>query len=287
MGESLIPIQEIAQLIIDIQREVRALKQNQRLRDKEFELEASEEPQDVGGQLPATTADYKTPVTIVTSIVDDTCIMVKRQVPNAAGEGWTDDPDLTTELEVTLPTGVSPPDVGRIVQPVYTGLYQINTLGTTVSLPRYGLFGAGGGALKQYLVVEELDDALRCRSFIGSGVGTPTIGTEDIFVAKPWRLRRNPWESIGTEVFSITYVYSAISDGGNGTREATGFNNDEIQKLTPSYIASFDIIYAGVVDGGTDVSIVTTVTSTGTVSQLLNILDFNTCGRVWARLTNP
>ena len=282
MSESLIPLGEIAQLIIDLQREVRALKQAQRISDKEFDLGSSEEPQDVGGQLPATAADYKTPVTMVSSIVNETTIMVKRQIPDASGEGWANDPDLTTHLEVTLPTGVTAPDVGRIVQPVFTGLYQINTLGTTVSLPRYGLFGAGGGSAKQYLVIEEHDNHLRCRTFVGSAVGTPTIGPNDVLIAKPWRLRRVPWD--GSTVRSITYTYSPIGSGGNGTRKAVFQSQNEIQAIIPSYVVSFDIIYAGVVDGGTDVS-VTTVTSVGTVSQILNIVDLNNDHRVFARIT--
>jgi hypothetical protein len=287
MGEALIPIAEIAQFIIDLQRDVRSLKKTLRLKDKEFELESAEESQDVGGQMPATAADYKTPVTCVTSIVNETCIMVRRQIPNAGGEGWADDPALVTDLEVTLPTGVSPPEVGRIVQPVYTGLYQINTLSTTVSLPRYGLFGAGGGALKQYIVMEEFDEHLRCRTLIGSAPTTPGIlGTEDVFVAKPWRLRRTPWD--GTTVRSITYTYSPLSAGGNGHRlaEYTSFEQ-EIQRIVPTYVASFDIIYAGVVDGGTDISIVTTVTSVGTVVQRLTILDFNTDSRMFMRIAPP
>lgn len=269
MGESLIPIAEIATFIIDLQRELRGVKNDIRVIQKEFDLGASEEPQDVGGQIPATAADYKTPVTVVTTVIDDTCIMVKRQIPDAAGTGWTDDPELTSELEVTLPPGITPPLVGRVIQPVYTGLYQINTLGTTISVPRYGLFGAGGGTTKNYLVIEEFDDYLRCRTKLGT-----VVGADDVFVAKPFRLRRTPFE--GTTVKSITYTYSPLSGGGNGTRLAEfSATEQEVQLILPSYVSSFDEILAVTVDGGSQVT-------AGSTPVLLE--DLNNAGRQFMRI---
>ncbi len=227
MPESLIPIAEIAQFIIGLQRDVRSLKQKFRIMDKEFELGSSEEPQDVGGQLPATAADYKTPVTEVTTIVNETTILVKRQIPDAGGQGWKDDPELTTTLEITLPTGVSPPDVGRIIQPVYTGLFQINTLGNTLSLPRYGLFAADVSAIEMSIQSVQ-EDHLVCRTLTSSEV----LGTEDINVLKPWTLRKTPFD--GKTVDGVSYVYT-----NNIERVADGTTTFLI---TPNYFVGAHIL---------------------------------------------
>jgi len=71
-------------------------------------------------------------------------------------------------------------------------------------------------------------DYLICRTLDANGV----VGPADIFVQKPWVLRRTPFENL--TVNGVAYTYSA-----NGTREADG---TETQKITQDYFLGAEIM---------------------------------------------
>lgn len=239
MPESLIPIAEIAQHLVDLIRAVRSLQQRVRTQDKEFDLGSSEEPQDSAGLLPSTGSDYKHPVTEVTSIIDATTIRVRRQIPDAGGAGWTDDPELVTQLEVVIPSGPLP-EVGQIVMPVYTGLFQINTLTNTISLPRYGLFGKGVNSARALLTSNRSDgDLLDCRLLNSSN--TPV---NSIVVARPPDLQRSFYD--GQTINSITFTAST-----KDIRSATDGTTPEIHRITPDYVEDISILIVTRLEQGT------------------------------------
>ncbi len=94
----------------------------------------------------------------------------------------------------------------------------------------------------------------------------PFIGSQPILIAKPWLLRRTPFD--GGSWNGISYSYTS-----DQTRLATQGPDSEIQHVTPSYVVG-DIIYcAGQLYGGSSVIV---------SQQLLTALDMNVDGRAWA-----
>lgn len=85
-------------------------------------------------------------------------------------------------------------------------------------------------------------DHLVCRKWDGT-----TEGTVDINVAKPWFLRRTPFD--GQTRAGVTYTYTShvqrTADDGSGT---------ETQVINPSFVLN-DVIYVvRDIEGGTDVT---------------------------------
>ena len=106
-------------------------------------------------------------------------------------------------------------------------------------------------------------DVVEYREYV---TGPPFVGAQVILIAKPWLLRRTPFD--GGMWNGISYTYTS-----DQTRQATKGPDSEIQHVTPEYVVG-DIIYcAGQLYGGSSVIV---------SGQLLTALDMNVDGRAWA-----
>jgi len=115
---------------------------------------------------------------------------------------------------------------------------------------------------QQFRVQSVGNDHITCHTWDGT-----TEGTVDVKVAKPYLLRRTPFD--GETRDGITYTYSSAVE-----READDGADTEDQVIVDSYIED-DIIYAiRRISGGTDVTV-------STVD--LQWLDLNIDGRYWAK----
>lgn len=104
------------------------------------------------------------------------------------------------------------------------------------------------------------DDHLVCR-LLDAGGGE---GDTDLYVMKPWLLRKSPFN--GQTVNGVSYTYSDAH-----TREATPSGGDpETQKITQDYYTN-----AVIMVGKMDVTL-----SAG--GQQTNLIDLNDSGRAWA-----
>lgn len=133
------------------------------------------------------------------------------------------------------------------------------------SVPGTGAVSAGS-ITQQFRLKQSGDgfaDHLRCRTWDGE-----TEGDEDIFIAKPWMLRRIPFDHQTRA--GITYDYI-----GNASRWATRVsdNEREVQLIIPTYHIA-DVIFATAsIIGGTGII----------VGSYRTWLDENRDGRAWAR----
>ena len=96
--------------------------------------------------------------------------------------------------------------------------------------------------------------------------GTEVLGGVNILVARPWTLRRTPFDGIIYNNFLYTYI-------DQSTRTATDQSppgKTETQYITPAYYLGSTIYCARQVFGGTS------------VSQAIQGIDLNTDGRAWA-----
>jgi len=115
----------------------------------------------------------------------------------------------------------------------------------------------------QLVIVSVEDDHLVCHSWDGE-----TAGNTDILVAKPYLLRRTPFD--GGERDGVSYDYTS-SIQRTATKDAT----TETQVIVPTYVAD-DVIYAArFTDGGTDV--------VDDDYQRVSMIDMNVDGRAWAK----
>ena len=144
--------------------------------------------------------------------------------------------------------------------------------GTLIELEGRAASGGAGGTIQQYKVTVISDDSITCRTWDGT-----TDGTSDVIVAKPYRLRKTPWNGI-TVVYdfngtSYSIVYSYLATPGFRTAQVTvgGTQTTESQAIIPIYKVG-DIIYATEPEGGTDVFVGSAVTW----------LDLNVDARAWA-----
>lgn len=274
MNESILKQEEIAQYLADLRADVRALKTKMRLLERTDELDGGEPPQDTGGGVAFTQGDHLVPVCRVTTLIDDLNFGAVRQVPADGNPGWVDDPELTTTLSVRIPPNLSLPNVGDFVQGLFTGNYQ-DTSGSTITFPRYGLFGAGGGEVAQYLVKEEFDDYLRCRTWVSS-----VEGSDDVFIAKPFHNRRSPFD--GVTANGRSYVYSA-ADQRTVTLVPSVAPGQEDQSIVPEYQTNgplTSVIYGVRLKNPTDV-----LATIGGTPTNLEILDLNVDARAWVGQT--
>ena len=157
---------------------------------------------------------------------------------------------------------------------------QRTTGGWMLEFQKGGVEGApGSGALKQFLVLGELDDYLNCAEWDGQRAGEPTE------VAKPHDLRKTPWH--GT---SVTIVHKRFSSAGVATeftsvlgynylavgyrRVSLGGTAYEDQAIVPRYIPNKTVICAMQLEEGQ---------SLGTGLTTVKWVDINSDGRSWAR----
>ena len=111
-----------------------------------------------------------------------------------------------------------------------------------------------------------LGDYLQVRELTVQPDGTEIMGPVDLLVAKPWTLRRTPFDN---QIFNnFLYVYIDQS-----TRDATDQSppgKTERQYITPDYYLNSTIYCVRTVRGGTS------------VSQSIQGLDLNVDARAWA-----
>jgi len=272
MTDSILKQEEIAQYIADLQTSVKRLETKVRIMERGDDLDGAELPQDAGGGIAFTQGDHLVPVCRVSTIIDEFNFGAIRQVPADGSPGWADDTELTNLISVRIPPNLSLPNVNDLVQGLFTGNYQ-DTSGSTITLPRYGLFGAGGGEVNQYLVKEEFDDYLRCRTWISS-----VEGTTDVFVAKPFHNRRTPFDGVTSG--GRNYVYSA-ADQRVVTLVPSVAPGQEAQSVVPEYQVTgplTSVIYGVTLKNPTDVTLAGTTT-------VLDVLDTNADGRAWVGQT--
>lgn len=126
-----------------------------------------------------------------------------------------------------------------------------------------------GAAHRQMKLMEVLADHLRCRPWDGE-----TLGEIDFLVAKPWLLRRTPFDNGSRN--GIAYVYHTHT-----TRTASRAAEEEDQIVIPRYVVG-DVIYATHNPaGGTGVSVDEEVE--GPPQQIPIVwLDDNRDSRAWA-----
>ena len=111
-----------------------------------------------------------------------------------------------------------------------------------------------------------LGDYLQGREFTVLPDGTEIEGPVDILVAKPWTLRRTPFDGIIFNNFLYTYI-------DQSTRDATDQSppgKTERQFITPAYYLGSTLYCVRTVRGGTS------------VSQSIQGLDLNVDARAWA-----
>ncbi len=92
-----------------------------------------------------------------------------------------------------------------------------------------------------------------------------------VYVAKPWELRRTPFD--GESRNGISYTYSS-----NVAREADDGVDTENQVIVPSYVVGDEIVALRGLDGGTGV----TITING-IETPVTLIDLNLGARAWAK----
>jgi len=124
---------------------------------------------------------------------------------------------------------------------------------------------ASAFALQQMVVQSVGPDHLVCRRLEPSG----EIGTLDVYVLKPWLLRRAPFD--GQTLAGKTYTYQ-----DHAIRTVAGESEAETQAITPDYAVQ-DVIFAAVTDalGQLDPEDVY-------APQRTVLVDVNVDGRAWA-----
>lgn len=132
---------------------------------------------------------------------------------------------------------------------------------------RFGKAVSNPGRSKRFKVVEVKGDYLVCNAFNGQ-----VTGTQKITVAKPWLLRRSPFD--GESRDSITYTYSSDTE-----RQADDGSNTEDQVVVPSYVVDDEIYAEFDPEGGSGV----TVTLPDNTEVAAMWLDTNRDGRAWAK----
>ena len=111
-----------------------------------------------------------------------------------------------------------------------------------------------------------LGDYLQVRELTVQPDGTELLGPVDLLVAKPWTLRRTPFDGIIFNNFLYTYI-------DQSTRDATDQSppgKTERQVITPEYYLNSTIYCVRTVRGGTSVSL------------SIQGLDLNVDARAWA-----
>lgn len=131
--------------------------------------------------------------------------------------------------------------------------------------------GPGGGGTSetaQYKVKERGNDYVMCHTWDGE-----TEGADDIYVAKPYLLRKTPLD--GKTRNGITYDYSATIDRRTATKGVEPNEIEETQIVVPSYLAGDIITAIRGITGGTEVFDPT--------EEEVEWLDLNADGRAWMK----
>jgi hypothetical protein len=122
-----------------------------------------------------------------------------------------------------------------------------------------------GSKVQQFKLKEVFGDYIRCHSWDGTTEGQP-----DVFIAKPFRLRRDPFDqqTIVFDDYTASFSYT-----NNTKRTSTIDGVAEEQVVVPHYKPDLDIIYAIDCDG---------LAITTNDDEPISMIDLNLDGRAWA-----
>ncbi|NRA58251.1 MAG: hypothetical protein HRU13_09095 [Phycisphaerales bacterium] len=149
------------------------------------------------------------------------------------------------------------------------GVPRVRPTAQIAGLPGAGRVQAGAVQVAAFEIVRALGDYLVCKVVLETG----EAGTATVNVAKPWQLRRTPFD--GQTVNGIAYAYT----GDNARTGTDSEDNTEDQQVTPDYFAGARILAIRGITGGTGVSVVQE--QGGNVRPAWQ--DLNDAGRVWAQ----
>lgn len=174
----------------------------------------------------------------------------------------------------------------KVVCPLWDGIQikgvkyadvKIGALGATITMPPIPdtAGGTSGASVQQFKIVSDGGDYWNCKTWDGT-----TLGSTEIKVAKPFKLRAGTGKIASEVIRGVTYTYTYTGvyiSGSSGpykyyTRAVSGSDGSgETDYVIPDPIAN-DIIYA--------ISF-----STATPSSLADVtwLDINADGRAWAQ----
>lgn len=256
-------------------RDVSAIKKEMRTKDREEDLGDSEDAQDASIHF----NPFIFHAVRVSSVEPDgTKFYAQRTRPDPSTP-WVVDADFASQfLTIDVPEGINAPSDGQIVSAFFTGTYQNTAATSPTPQARYGLFGAGGGSETHECRIDSLgEDVLYCTILISS-----IASGDSIVVAKPYKLRKSPWD--GQTVNGLTYVYAINTPSQRTAQTVSGAARTVNHRIIPRYNADSepstsraDIILAHKVSD----SIYVTDQSTP-----VEWIDMNVDGRVWG-VTNP
>lgn len=196
---------------------------------------------------------------VVTPDSANKCFTGKIMVPVDNSNRWTQSTTFTSLVTVDVPDGITVPAAGAIVGSFNTGPYARNK-------SRYALFGAGGGAAKQFRFKEMFGDYYRCVTWDGTTEGSTTVD-----VAKPMYLRQSPFD--GQTINGITYTFSTNYTFRWARNSLTPVST--IRQIIIPYYVTNDLIYASEISNGAG--------AVSTEGSLITYQDMNVDGRFWVR----
>lgn len=130
-GDDILKQSTIAQHLRTLYKEVRALKRESTLKQREEGFEGSEAPNNNNYATEFRAAHH---VCIVSSVIDANTFLAARAIPATAdATGWEADSEFAEDIVVTKAPQVTLPSSGDVVSAHFTGIY-------SVTQPRYGYF---------------------------------------------------------------------------------------------------------------------------------------------------
>lgn len=120
-------------------------------------------------------------------------------------------------------------------------------------------------APRQVIIKTIQDDYLECKPFEN---GAEDSSADTIYVARPFTLRRTPWD--GQTVAGVSYSYT----GSDARVASAAGEEDESQIIIPAYIADQSVIIIGYLQYPIQLSV--------QLPLATRYFDMNTDGRAWA-----
>lgn len=248
--------QVIAEVLKRLTDRVKLLERRLDDRDQVDEADLGEPLLASTPRNPATGSSLLQLVTIVCSSFPSTkSIYVQRALPTTStATPWAVDGSHAGLLKVNVPDGVAVPEVGSTQLITFTG---VTSNGAT-----HGLFGGGGGA-SQFRVKAVYADMVKCRTLDQS----LNEGTNDIYVAKPYKIRQSPFD--GQTLYGLSFSYTSSPT----VRTVTNTLGSTLtQYVIPAFRDDLDIIYG----------ISTTTNVPNSLGGYCTYVDMNNDHRGWA-----
>ena len=184
------------------------------------------------------------------------------------------------QLEGLRRKSIESAEAGKDIQIEEVGNRQV------ISLVRERILGV---TFERFKIIEVKKDHLHCNLHNATheeAEASPAQNTTLIFVAKPFQLRKTPFDGETIEYVngqSITYTYEA--DAFGRAREADDGTDTEDQAMTPDYFVGEELL-AMFVETGLKTNATEDPPAAGAtfVEQRIFWEDLNTCGRFWAKV---